>query len=75
MDVCTEVKRKRRLGLVFPFERKKGRVVKKQKFGRHVQENRVLGWHFALHATKGWRQESVKRAAARMWMAERGYGR
>lgn len=70
MDAVTEVKRGRRL--------KAGgrkRVVKGRPFGRHIEEKAVLGWSFALHATKGWRQENRKRAAARMRMAEMGYGR
>lgn len=68
MDAVTEVKRTRRL--------KAGgrkRVAKGRAFGRHIEERTVLGWSFALHATKGWRQESRKRAAVRMIMAQMGY--
>lgn len=70
MDAVTEVKRTRRL-------KAGGRkqVIKGRAFGRHLREEKILGWSWSLHATKGWRQESLKRAAARMVMHQMGYGK
>lgn len=75
MDAVTERKHRLRMGTVFPFERKRGKVSKGKPFGRHVVTEAVLDWEWSLHATKGWRQENRKRAAARMRMHQMGYGR
>lgn len=36
---------------------------------RTIKEETIIGFHFRLHATKGWRQESPKRQWARAAMA------
>lgn len=63
MDIITQLKRGRRLA------RGKGRVSKGVQFGRTIKEETIIGFHFRLHATKGWRQESPKRQWARAAMA------
>lgn len=59
MDVFTEVKHKRKMGIVFPFKRKRGLVVKKQPFGRILSSVDRNGRTVLFHATNGKRTERI----------------
>lgn len=64
MDVITEFRSKRR-----KLQGRTRRTAKGAPFRSITSESTVLGRHIFLHATKGWRNESMKRVHVRRELA------